>query len=297
MVDHFSISSVTTVSCPNQSPARIAAQLRLQDLNGAISGASGSRARDEAKAIAHQLGEQAETFTQQGECALESDNQASEVAFNALAHILLDAQNEIEHAVHEGEDDHGVIPEVLSGIRKIVEEAEATRGRLEQAAARPPPPPQSSTRAPSTAMKWVAADYEGGPLRARVEALEVLKEVHPSKLLNVVTVLGPARKGKSFLMNALAGRNGVFPVSPAVVPCTTGADLSPILMPLPSFAQLGREEEFDRSAPAPDSPTIAFVDLEGQGDKSVEHGVRLATTFLVLSKVRSSANYFSVSRS
>lgn len=288
----------------SESLARIAAQLRLQDLNGAISGASDSRARDEAKAIAHQLGEQAETFTQQGESALESDNQASEVAFNTLAQILRDAQYELERAVHEGEDDRGAIPEALSGIRKLVEEAEATRGRLEQAAARPPPPPQSSTRAPSTAVKWVEADYEGGPLRARVEALEVLKEVDPSKLLNVVTVLGPARKGKSFLMNALAGRNDVFPVSPAVVPCTAGADLSPILMPLPSFAQLGRDE-FDRSARAPVSPTIAFVDLEGQGDKSIEHGVRLATTFLVLSKVRSikrpvdycSANYFSVRRS
>lgn len=141
-------------------------------------------------------------------------------------------------------------------------------------------------RGPSTAVKWVAAKHEGGALGAREEALAVLKEVEPRMPLNVVTVLGPARRGKSFLMNALTGGSGVFTVSPAAVPCTAGADLSPILMPLPSFAEEGRDN-LDRSSSTSVPPTIAFVDMEGQGDKSTEHGVRLATTFLVISKVKS----------
>lgn len=283
-VVHLSIPSVRH-RLVSEPPTRIAAQLRLQDLNGAILGASDSKAKEEAETIAHQLGEQAETFTQLGESALESDNQASEVAFNTHTQILRDAQYELERAVAEGENDHGVFPEALSRIRELVEEAERTRRCLEQATTLPPPPQQSPMRGPSSAVKWVAAEHEGGTLRARGEALAVLKEIDPSMPLNVVTVLGPARRGKSFLMNALTGESGVFTVSPAAVPCTSGADLSPILMPLPSFAQGGRDN-FDCSSSASALPTIAFVDMEGQGDKSSEHGVRLATTFLVISKVK-----------
>lgn len=63
-----------------------------------------------------------------------------------------------------------------------------------------------------------------------------------------------------------------------------GADLSPILLPLPVFAR-GSGGSARRTPPAPGQPAIAFVDMEGQGDKSTEHGVRLATTFLLISKV------------
>ncbi|CAN0359647.1 unnamed protein product, partial [Scytosiphon promiscuus] len=138
-------------------------------------------------------------------------------------------------------------------------------------------------RPASTAVKWVLADREGGPLRARSEAAQILMDVPDGQVLNVVTILGAARHGKSFLMNALTGCDNVFPVSPEVHPCTAGADLSPILMPLSDFAKGGGVSKSLRQSPS-SQPTIALVDMEGQGDKSTEHGVRLATTFLVVSK-------------
>lgn len=158
-----------------------------------------------------------------------------------------------------------------------------TRRRPEQAN-NPPPAPSIPAPGPSAAVKWVMA-AEGGDLQVGFEALNVLKEVRQGVPINVLTVLGPARKGKSFVMNALAGFDGVFRVSPAVVPCTAGADLSPVLLSLPDFAQ-GGGGNTARAPPLSAEPVVAFVDMEGQGDKSTEHGIRLATTFLVISKAR-----------
>ncbi|CAN0363599.1 unnamed protein product, partial [Pylaiella littoralis] len=89
--------------------------------------------------------------------------------------------------------------------------------------------------------------------------------------LNVLTILGAAKQGKSFLMNALTGSDDVFRVSPDVVPCTAGADLSPIIMSLSEFERGGSGINSSHE------PRIAFVDMEGQGDQSAEHDVRLAT--------------------
>jgi len=131
------------------------------------------------------------------------------------------------------------------------------------------------------ALKWVLADDEAGPLRATEEAGRVLASVHPDQPLNVVTIVGAARKGKSFLMNALTRRDGMFRASAGTPPCTAGADLSPALMSL-SDLKSGRGGTTGHS---PSDPTIAFVDMEGQGDKSTDHDVRLATPFLLVSKV------------
>ena len=284
------LSAVSWACClvpESTAPLRTAAQLRLGNLFGAISEAISSKARTEAAEIVDQLGQLAETFTKQGEESVESENQTLEVASNALAHILRAAQLELERSVIAGKDDHEVREKAQERMEKLVREVERGRGRLEQEAleaTHPPTPPQTSMRGPSIAVKWVAADNEGGILRASEEALRVLKDVRESKPLNVLTILGPARRGKSFLMNALTGRGGVFPVSPAAVPCTAGADLSPILMPFSTFERGGRGS-IARSSSVSAQPTIAFVDMEGQGDKSTEHGVRLATTFLVISKV------------
>lgn len=56
-------------------------------------------------------------------------------------------------------------------------------------------------------------------------------------------------------------------------------------MPLPDFKRGGRG---DTSGPPSTSsgPTITLADMEGQGDQSAEHDIRLATPFLLLSKVR-----------
>lgn len=133
----------------------------------------------------------------------------------------------------------------------------------------------------SDAVNWVAV--QSGMLRASEEARDRVAGIRGGQPLNIVTILGAARHGKSFLMNALTGVDNVFRVSPDVVPCTAGADLSPILMPLPEFEGGGRgSNSFDLSI-AP-QPTVAFVDMEGQGDQATGHDVRLATPFLLLSQ-------------
>lgn len=132
------------------------------------------------------------------------------------------------------------------------------------------------------ALKWVLADSEAGPLRAAEAASHVLAKVQPDQPLNVVTIVGAARKGKSFLMNALTRQQGMFRASAGVPPCTAGADLSQALM---SVSEL-RSVSGSTIGSSTSDPTIAFVDMEGQGDKSTDHDVRLATPFLLVSKVR-----------
>lgn len=136
----------------------------------------------------------------------------------------------------------------------------------------------------STAVKWVEVQNEAGPLRVNDKARDILMGINDIDPLNILMVVGAARCGKSFLMNALTGFDDVFPVSAAVAPCTAGADLSPNLMPLSKFASGGGRNSA-LSSSAPPQPTIAFVDMEGQGDKSAEHHVRLAVPFLLVSKV------------
>ncbi|CAM9142734.1 unnamed protein product [Ectocarpus sp. 8 AP-2014] len=136
----------------------------------------------------------------------------------------------------------------------------------------------------STAIKWVLAENEAGPLRATEEAGGVLAGVPQGQPLNIVTIVGNARKGKSFLMNQLTGHDAMFRASAKTEPCTAGADLSSIVMSLTDFRR-GSDSSSRASGLSPSEPAIVFVDMEGQGDKSTDHDVRLATPFLLVSKV------------
>lgn len=134
----------------------------------------------------------------------------------------------------------------------------------------------------ASAAKWVAV--KDGQLHTTGEAREILMEVREDEPLNLLTVFGAAKCGKSFLMNALTGFDNMFPVSPGVTPCTAGADLSPILMPLSSFRRGGGRTDNSPVVSASPEPTIVFSDMEGQGDQSAEHDTRLAIPFLLLSQ-------------
>ncbi|CAM9680892.1 unnamed protein product, partial [Ectocarpus fasciculatus] len=107
----------------------------------------------------------------------------------------------------------------------------------------------------------------------------VVTDSFPSGPMNFVTIFGPARSGKSFLLNALARRDDIFRVSPAAVPCTNGADLSNIVVSLPEF--LGTTA----SGQPEGLPCIGFVDVEGLGDKDPSHHVKLAVPPMLISKV------------
>ena len=77
---------------------------------------------------------------------------------------------------------------------------------------------------------------------SEVEMMSVADEEVNSELsklgaipLNFLMICGPARKGKSFLMNMLAGlesHSTLFPVSGQNVACTSGVDISPSIVPL-----------------------------------------------------------------
>lgn len=124
---------------------------------------------------------------------------------------------------------------------------------------------------------------EAGPLRVVKHACDVLAaRVGHDQAVNIVTAVGAVGSGKSSLMNALTLNDGVFRVSAETQPCTSGADLGPIMMPLSDFER----GESATSEPSTCEPMIVFVDMEGQGDKSIDHDARLATPFLLVSKVR-----------
>ena len=81
-----------------------------------------------------------------------------------------------------------------------------------------------------------------------------------------MTVLGPARQGKSFLMNCLIG-DSVFGTADTIGVCTKGIQV----------ASVAHEVENGGGA--------FFVDTEGQGDEDVDSDTTLLTPILLLSKV------------
>lgn len=80
-------------------------------------------------------------------------------------------------------------------------------------------------------------------------------------------------------MNALARRDGIFGVSPAAMPCTSGVDLSKTVVSLREFMGTTTRAESENT------PCIGFVDVEGLGDKNPSHHVKLAIPPMLISKV------------
>lgn len=81
-----------------------------------------------------------------------------------------------------------------------------------------------------------------------------------------MTVIGPARQGKSFLMNCLIG-DSVFRSTDTMDVCTKGIQLANVKYKIGNHG------------------CALFVDTEGQGDESIESDATLLTPILLLSKV------------
>ncbi|CAN0253612.1 unnamed protein product [Ectocarpus sp. 12 AP-2014] len=145
-----------------------------------------------------------------------------------------------------------------------------------------------------------------------------MKKHFPSKKpLNLITIWGNARTGKSFLMNALiapesddnnntSSDKDVFAVAGGSRPCTVGASISTTTRsleqissassPPPSTAASGggrrswwwgsSSEQASTEASQPQQlPDIGFVDVEGQGDNGDSYDTKLVAPLLLLSKV------------
>lgn len=128
--------------------------------------------------------------------------------------------------------------------------------------------------------KWVIRSSEPSQKGAVVinPDATAVTDSFPSKPLNFVMIFGPTKSGKSFLMNALARRDGIFGVSPAAMPCTSGVDLSKTLVSLQEFTGATTYAGWY-------TPSIGFVDVEGLGDKKPSHHVKLAIPPMLVSKV------------
>lgn len=144
--------------------------------------------------------------------------------------------------------------------------------------------------------KWLVNYTEGGEARVKEASgaracYDALRNGCGDVNLQMVSILGPAREGKSTLMNALTG--GVaehFAVGHEVDPCTAGVDLELAMLP-PScmdVEDVSLVDEAKTSAPSAESNAsyrVALVDVEGQGDKEENLDVCLALPILLTSKV------------
>lgn len=148
-----------------------------------------------------------------------------------------------------------------------------------------------------SAKKWVSTSR--GKLVVSSAGDSVLRTIPTAAPVNLVSIVGPARNGKSSLMNAVIGDGDTFKMSAAVKPCTEGGDLSPYTARLSDFelkdvgkGGVGRERGASTSSygDLDVDAFVAFADVEGHGDESIEHDVRLATPFLLLSKVSLTAS-------
>lgn len=97
-------------------------------------------------------------------------------------------------------------------------------------------------------------------------ATEVLQPLGDQQI-NLISIFGAARQGKSFLMNLLADQQDLFKISNLREPCTQGVDLSGHFIPLSDFSALNGCPPV--TAKQSKQIQIGFVDAEGQGDRDI----------------------------
>ncbi|CAG8448575.1 852_t:CDS:2 [Dentiscutata erythropus] len=104
-----------------------------------------------------------------------------------------------------------------------------------------------------------------------------------NETVNLISIFGPARTGKSTFMNIIAGvddhDNEIFKSSSALETVTTGVDISETFLPLREFSKLNDNPEIDSNI------LVGFIDTEGQGNKGDEFDIYLFSPILVTSKI------------
>ena len=127
--------------------------------------------------------------------------------------------------------------------------------------------------------KWITHETtsEGRVLKAH-DMDHVLWTLN-STPLNLISIFGRAREGKSFLMNCLAGENPIFPITDQSVSCCThGIDISDKLMSLTDFSEIYGGTACEGGC------LVGFVDAAGLGDFDVAADVNLVCPVLLASK-------------
>mmetsp|Transcript_17931 Transcript_17931/g.63283 ORF Transcript_17931/g.63283 Transcript_17931/m.63283 type:complete len:1156 (-) Transcript_17931:2213-5680(-) len=147
-------------------------------------------------------------------------------------------------------------------------------------------------------VKWVSADAaslsEASTFRVEnVEGILCATRTRARHPTNLVSIFGPARSGKSTIMNhlATATNTGIFTVSSSFKPCTTGIDISRTVLTRAELVDRcgGDSDSEDDSeedhADAASAPLIAFADAEGQGDHNETYDAKLIAPVLLTSRV------------
>ncbi|KAF4548172.1 Hypothetical protein D9617_31g064080 [Elsinoe fawcettii] len=155
----------------------------------------------------------------------------------------------------------------------------------------------SAPEMPSTSLKWLEmilpdavgnVPAAGRPKNQRNYAVKVVESTNNfigtvKDPLNLVSVIGPARSGKSTLMNFLSGsKSELFPTSPGATTFTKGIYVPTKIVDLPTFSSLEGEPVIDASNSA---IRITFVDTEGQGAVGQLYDMNLFSPALLNSKV------------
>eukprot|EP01043_Picozoa_sp_COSAG02_P069334 COSAG02_NODE_11837_length_1644_cov_1.519741_1_plen_493_part_10 len=100
--------------------------------------------------------------------------------------------------------------------------------------------------------------------------------------INLVTIFGAARGGKSTLMSLLCGKPGLFRSSPGGESFTKGIVMANFFVPLARFSA----QDGGRAMSADDEDmVVGFVDAEGQGDRGTEYDLKLISAPMLLSRV------------
>ncbi|KAG6586887.1 Guanylate-binding protein [Phytophthora cinnamomi] len=137
------------------------------------------------------------------------------------------------------------------------------------------------------AVKWLGmgrhAAGKSDQMFISAEAAERVLRPLGDTPINLISIFGAARQGKSFLMNLLADQQDLFKISNLREPCTQGVDLSGHFVPLSRFSG------FNGCPPVTPRASrglhVGFVDAEGQGDRDITYDSRLVSPVLLSSKV------------
>lgn len=145
----------------------------------------------------------------------------------------------------------------------------------------------------SVAMRWLEMLLpDSGEVKAGLAAYSLRVIEDPTNKvvrmvtnpLNLISVMGPARSGKSTLMNLLAGCKvtELFPTYPGMETFTKGIYVPTRMLSLPEFSAL----EGDPPVQSSDANIkVTFVDTEGQGAVGTGYDMSLFSPALISSRV------------
>ncbi|KAI4101415.1 MAG: hypothetical protein LQ339_005064 [Xanthoria mediterranea] len=145
----------------------------------------------------------------------------------------------------------------------------------------------------SVAMRWLEMLLpDSGEVKAGLAAYSLRVIEDPTNKvvrmvtdpLNLISVMGPARSGKSTLMNLLAGCQvtELFPTYPGMETFTKGIYVPTRMLSLPEFSAL----EGDPPVQSSDANIkVTFVDTEGQGAIGTSYDMSLFSPALISSRV------------